>query len=105
MHYPPVSSPAFLLPACFPIHSPIFLPPPMNLWTYGNASMMEAFMASADLPSFPWGAAATPSPPAAVSLPLPHPQQQPAFSNDKLQQRLQAIIEGSRYTWTYAIFW
>ncbi|XP_047093949.1 transcription factor MYC2-like [Lolium rigidum] len=75
----------------------------MNLWTDDNASMMEAFMASADLPAFPWGAAATPPPPAAVPLPLP--QQQPAFSNDTLQQRLQAIIEGSRDTWTYAIFW
>ncbi|KAM0856960.1 hypothetical protein ACQ4PT_048776 [Festuca glaucescens] len=72
----------------------------MNLWTDDNASMMEAFMASADLPAFPWGAAATPPPPAAVAVP-----QQPAFSQDTLQQRLQAIIEGSRETWTYAIFW
>ncbi|CAM0956064.1 unnamed protein product [Alopecurus aequalis] len=71
----------------------------MNLWTDDNASMMEAFMASADLPAFPWGAAATPPPPAAV---VP---QQPAFNQDTLQQRLQAIIEGSRETWTYAIFW
>jgi hypothetical protein len=36
----------------------------MNLWTDDNASMMEAFMASADLPAFPWGAAATPPAPA-----------------------------------------
>ncbi|KAF6995140.1 hypothetical protein CFC21_011693 [Triticum aestivum] len=70
----------------------------MNLWTDDNASMMEAFMASADMPAFPWGAAATPPPPAAVP-------QQPAFNQDTLQQRLQAIIEGSRETWTYAIFW
>lgn len=55
---------------------------------------------AADLPTFPWGAAAaTPPPPAAV---MP---QQPAFNQDTLQQRLQAIIEGSRETWTYAIFW
>uniref|UniRef100_A0ACD5THU8 Uncharacterized protein n=1 Tax=Avena sativa TaxID=4498 RepID=A0ACD5THU8_AVESA len=70
----------------------------MNLWTDDNASMMEAFMASADLPAFPWGAAATPPPPAALP-------QQPAFNHDTLQQRLQDIIEGSRETWTYAIFW
>ncbi|XP_062201092.1 transcription factor MYC2-like [Phragmites australis] len=68
----------------------------MNLWTDDNASMMEAFMASADLPAFPWAApSSTPPPP-------PPPQ---GFSQDTLQQRLQAIIEGSRDTWTYAIFW
>ncbi|PUZ39965.1 hypothetical protein GQ55_9G386100 [Panicum hallii var. hallii] len=81
----------------------------MNLWTDDNASMMEAFMASADLPAFPWGApaagggassaAATPPPPQAP------PVMAPGFNQDTLQQRLQAMIEGSRETWTYAIFW
>ncbi|RLN42070.1 transcription factor MYC4-like [Panicum miliaceum] len=81
----------------------------MNLWTDDNASMMEAFMASADLPAFPWGApaagggassaAATPPPPQAP------PAMAPGFNQDTLQQRLQAMIEGSRETWTYAIFW
>jgi len=76
----------------------------MNLWTDDNASMMEAFMASADLPAFPWAgassAAATPPPPQA-----PPAMMAPGFNQDTLQQRLQAMIEGSRETWTYAIFW
>jgi transcription factor MYC2 len=77
----------------------------MNLWTDDNASMMEAFMASADLPAYPWGA------PAGGGNPVPPPQMPPAmamapgFNQDTLQQRLQAMIEGSRETWTYAIFW
>ncbi|XP_040384318.1 transcription factor MYC2 [Oryza brachyantha] len=84
----------------------------MNLWTDDNASMMEAFMASADLPAFPWGAPASTPPPPALSqqqhqqvvppAPAPAPA---AFNQDTLQQRLQSIIEGSRDTWTYAIFW
>ncbi|KAL5231567.1 hypothetical protein ABZP36_030343 [Zizania latifolia] len=76
----------------------------MNLWTDDNASMMEAFMASADLPAFPWGAASTPPPPPPPQQVLP-PAPAPAFNQDTLQQRLQAIIERSRETWTYAIFW
>jgi transcription factor MYC2 len=73
----------------------------MNLWTDDNASMMEAFMASADLPALPWGAMGP------GSTPPPPPQQMPppVFNQDTLQQRLQAIIEGSRDTWTYAIYW
>ncbi|KAL6641506.1 hypothetical protein ACP70R_019687 [Stipagrostis hirtigluma subsp. patula] len=87
----------------------------MNLWTDDNASMMEAFMASADLPAFPWGAtpgggassaAATPPPPSSQQQMLPAAAAAaPGFNQDTLQQRLQAIIEGSRDTWTYAIFW
>ncbi|KAG2550320.1 transcription factor MYC2-like [Panicum virgatum] len=78
----------------------------MNLWTDDNASMMEAFMASADLPAFPWAGASS----AAATPPPPPPQAPPAmmapgFNQDTLQQRLQAMIEGSRETWTYAIFW
>ncbi|KAJ1296129.1 hypothetical protein BS78_01G275700 [Paspalum vaginatum] len=80
----------------------------MNLWTDDNASMMEAFMASADLPTFPWGAPAGGGTSSAAATPPP-PQMPaamaPAFNQDTLQQRLQAIIEGSRETWTYAIFW
>ncbi|KAF8728193.1 hypothetical protein HU200_018781 [Digitaria exilis] len=81
----------------------------MNLWTDDNASMMEAFMASADLPTFPWGASAVGGTSSAAATPPP-PQMPaaavaPAFNQDTLQQRLQAMIEGSRETWTYAIFW
>ena len=70
----------------------------MNLWTDDNASMMEAFMASADLPAFPWAGASS-------AAATPPPQVPPGFNQDTLQQRLQAMIEGSRETWTYAIFW
>uniref|UniRef100_A0A0E0MB44 Transcription factor n=1 Tax=Oryza punctata TaxID=4537 RepID=A0A0E0MB44_ORYPU len=76
----------------------------MNLWTDDNASMMEAFMASADLPAFPWGTPPPPLPPPAPA-PAPPPASAAAFNQDTLQQRLQSIIEGSRETWTYAIFW
>ncbi|RCV43646.1 hypothetical protein SETIT_9G310400v2 [Setaria italica] len=80
----------------------------MNLWTDDNASMMEAFMASADLPAFPWGAPAGGGASSAAATPPP-PQMPaamaPGFNQDTLQQRLQAMIEGSRETWTYAIFW
>jgi len=45
----------------------------MNLWTDDNASMMEAFMASADLPPFPWGATAGGgNSSAAAATPPPH---------------------------------
>lgn len=67
----------------------------MNLWTEDNSSsVMDAFMTSSDLSSV-W------------PLPPPQPQQQPTgvFNQDTLQQRLQALIEGARETWTYAIFW
>ncbi|KAL5224809.1 hypothetical protein ABZP36_011448 [Zizania latifolia] len=80
----------------------------MNLWTDDNASMMEAFMATADLPAFPWGSAATPPPLHQQVLPpapAPAAATAPTFNHDTLQQRLQAIIEGSTETWTYAIFW
>lgn len=33
------------------------------------------------------------------------PQSTTGFSQDTLQQRLQALIEGATETWTYAIFW
>ncbi|RVX14489.1 Transcription factor MYC2 [Vitis vinifera] len=82
--------------------------PTMNLWTDDNASMMEAFISS-DLSSFSWG----PSSAASTSTPAPDPsrnlaQSQPSmavFNQETLQQRLQALIEGARESWTYAIFW
>ncbi|RYQ81538.1 hypothetical protein Ahy_Scaffold1g107438 isoform J [Arachis hypogaea] len=67
----------------------------MNLWTDDNSSVMEAFMTSSDLSSL-W-----PPPP-------PPPQSASSaavFNQDTLQQRLQALIEGARESWTYAIFW
>ncbi|KAJ8568249.1 hypothetical protein K7X08_020971 [Anisodus acutangulus] len=97
--------------------------PTMNLWnnttTDDNVSMMEAFMSS-DV-SF-WATTG------ANSNPLPTPSVFPAFSSsacastvtaegvdpsksmpffnqETLQQRLQALIDGARETWTYAIFW
>ncbi|KAF3964400.1 hypothetical protein CMV_011308 [Castanea mollissima] len=96
----------------------------MNLWTSDdNASVIESFMSS-DLSNF-W-----PPPPsqqqqqqpqlhhqissaASTSAPTPTPapivsQSQPSvalFNQDTLQQRLQALIEGARESWTYAIFW
>ncbi|KAK9275463.1 hypothetical protein L1049_022730 [Liquidambar formosana] len=81
--------------------------PTMNLWSDDNASMMEAFMTS-DLASF-W----PPSSSASTSTPAPDPnrafnQSQPSvtlFNQETLQQRLQALIEGARESWTYAIFW
>ncbi|OAY65075.1 Transcription factor MYC2 [Ananas comosus] len=79
----------------------------MNLWADDNASMMEAFMATSDLQGFPWGSSAAafsapPIPPAAAPPPSPP---QPFFNQEKLQQRLQALIDGARESWTYAIFW
>ncbi|XP_020216494.1 transcription factor MYC2 [Cajanus cajan] len=63
----------------------------MNLWTDENSSVMEAFMSASDLsPIWP--------PPAP-------PQSTAAFNQDTLQHRLQALIEGARESWTYAIFW
>ncbi|PPS16098.1 hypothetical protein GOBAR_AA04476 [Gossypium barbadense] len=73
------------------------LAPTMNLWTDDNASVMEAFMTS-DLSSIwppPQSSASTSTPVPSVSL----------LSQESLQQRLQALIEGARESWTYAIFW
>ncbi|PSR89239.1 Transcription factor like [Actinidia chinensis var. chinensis] len=70
---------------------------PMNLWTDDNASMMEAFMTS-DLTTL-WP---PPPPSTAAAAPLPP---LPPFNQDSLQQHLQALIEGDRESWTYAIFW
>nr|POF23758.1 transcription factor myc2 [Quercus suber] len=74
---------------------------PMNLWTSDdNASVIESFMSS-DLSTFA-ASTSTPTPAPIVS------QSQPSvalFNQETLQQRLQALIEGARESWTYAIFW
>ncbi|KAH7659127.1 transcription factor MYC2 protein [Dioscorea alata] len=72
----------------------------MNLWTDDNASMMEAFMASSDLPSFGW----PPATPAPATAPVASPGPQ-YFNQETLQQRLQMLIDSARERWTYAIFW
>ncbi|KAF5477772.1 hypothetical protein F2P56_004386 [Juglans regia] len=91
--------------------------PPMNLWTSDeNPSVIESFMSS-DLSFWP-----TPPPPPPQAQQLQPqssastsadptkalPQSQPSvalFNQETLQQRLQALIEGARESWTYAIFW
>ncbi|KAK2995913.1 hypothetical protein RJ640_029795 [Escallonia rubra] len=93
------------------------LPTTMNLWTTDDNSsmMMEAFMTSDHTTFWP----STPFPPPSSSsvstsavnppdLKTLNPSQAPAaeaFSQESLQQRLQALIEGARESWTYAIFW
>ncbi|KAF8097087.1 hypothetical protein N665_0295s0009 [Sinapis alba] len=73
------------------------LQPMRNLWTTDdNTSMMEAFLSSSDmsalwLPETSTASATAPSP--------------AGFNQETLQQRLQALIEGTNEGWTYAIFW
>lgn len=93
--------------------------PSMNLWgSDDNSSVIESFMNS-DLSQFCWPG--PPGPPAAQPQVQPQSaastsadptkalaQQQPSvamFNQETLQQRLQALIEGARESWTYAIFW
>ncbi|CDY26910.1 BnaA05g18020D [Brassica napus] len=74
--------------------------PTMNLWTTDdNASMMEAFMSSSSDISALWQPATTT---ATASTTAPAPA---GFNEETLQQRLQALIEGTNEGWTYAIFW
>ncbi|XP_022757317.1 transcription factor MYC2-like [Durio zibethinus] len=90
------------------------LAPTMNLWTDDNASVMEAFMSS-DFSAFwppPQSSASTSTPAAVAGGPdlskSSLAQSQPSVSllnQETLQQRLQALIEGAREYWTYAIFW
>ncbi|GMI96173.1 hypothetical protein like AT4G17880 [Hibiscus trionum] len=95
------------------------LAPTMNIWTDDNAPVMEAFM-SYDLTALwpPPQSSASTSTPAASSagggggghdLSMAFlSQSQPSVSllnQETLQQRLQALIEGARECWTYAIFW
>ncbi|PIA39063.1 hypothetical protein AQUCO_02700320v1 [Aquilegia coerulea] len=85
------------------------LPSTMNLWSDDNASMMDAFMQS-DISPFNW----QPSSSALTTITTEREREpnsssktlnQQPFNQDSLQQRLQAIIEGTRESWTYAIFW
>jgi transcription factor MYC2 len=84
--------------------------PPLNIWTDDNSSVMEAFMSTADLSNLwlptPHSSASTttPGPDSAQQQP-PQQQQQPLFNQETLQHRLQALIEGAKQNWTYAIFW
>lgn len=82
----------------------------MNLWTDDNASVMEAFTSSSDLSSLwlppPQSATSTTTPGAELSRAPPTlTAPQSLLNQDTLQQRLQALIEGARESWTYAIFW
>nr|AYU74919.1 MYC transcription factor 2 [Hibiscus cannabinus] len=87
------------------------LPPTMNLWTDDNASVMEAFMSS-DLSSIwppPQSSASaststTPAPPPPPPAAALDPSKS-SLNQESLQQRLQALIDGPRDSWTYAIFW
>ncbi|KAK8518495.1 hypothetical protein V6N13_027967 [Hibiscus sabdariffa] len=87
----------------------------MNLWTDDNAPVMEAFMSS-DLTIFwppPQSPASTSTPAASscggnnlsMSFFAQSQPSVPLFNQETLQQRLQALIEGARECWTYAIFW
>ncbi|WJX87772.1 hypothetical protein P8452_69927 [Trifolium repens] len=86
--------------------------PQLNIWTEtdDNSSVMEAFMSTADLSNLwlptPHSSASTttPGPDSAQQQP-PQQQQQPLFNQETLQHRLQALIEGAKQNWTYAIFW
>ncbi|KAJ0235543.1 Transcription factor MYC2 [Hirschfeldia incana] len=74
--------------------------PTMNLWTTDdNASMMEAFMSSSSDISALWPPA-TATATASTTAPA-----LAGFNEETLQQRLQALIEGTNEGWTYAIFW
>ncbi|XP_055821081.1 transcription factor MYC2 [Solanum dulcamara] len=41
----------------------------------------------------------------AAAAPVDASKSMPFFNQESLQQRLQALIDGARETWTYAIFW
>ncbi|KAG6428413.1 hypothetical protein SASPL_112664 [Salvia splendens] len=62
--------------------------------------MVDTFMSSSsDLTSF-WPSSYAPPPPADADLSKSH-----FLNQETLQQRLLALIEGARESWTYAIFW
>ncbi|PIN25568.1 hypothetical protein CDL12_01674 [Handroanthus impetiginosus] len=103
----------------------------MNIWSgnsvaatattaEGDASMMDAFMSSAsDLSSF-WPSSVVTQQSAYSQTPAHAPAADHSktssssaaaaaaaqfFNQETLQQRLLALIEGARESWTYAIFW
>ncbi|KAG6431502.1 hypothetical protein SASPL_109581 [Salvia splendens] len=62
--------------------------------------MVDTFMSSSsDLTSF-WSSSYAPPPPADADRSKSH-----FLNQETLQQRLLALIEGARESWTYAIFW
>ncbi|KAG9454490.1 hypothetical protein H6P81_007394 [Aristolochia fimbriata] len=80
--------------------------PTMSHWT-DDSTMIEAFGAP-DLMAWPPASASTTAADPSRGLQGPSQQQQNQssfFNQDGLQQRLQALIEGARESWTYAIFW
>ncbi|XP_071706553.1 transcription factor MYC2-like [Rutidosis leptorrhynchoides] len=75
----------------------------MNIWNADDNAMMDAFMTS-DTTSF-WANSTTPvSTQSSASTSAFGIQPQP-INQDTLQQRLQALIDNARDSWTYAIFW
>ncbi|KAL5724371.1 hypothetical protein ACHQM5_007642 [Ranunculus cassubicifolius] len=83
----------------------------MNPWTDDNASMLDALIAN-DMSAFNWppssstSTTTTTATDLTTSKSLPQSQQSiPAFNQDNLQHRLQAIIDGAKESWTFAIIW
>ncbi|XP_073118439.1 transcription factor MYC2-like [Henckelia pumila] len=73
----------------------------------GEVSIMDAFMSSSSDLSYIWSSqqpfyAAAPNPPPPST---DHSKPSQVFTQETLQQRLLALIEGARESWTYAIFW
>ncbi|XP_018679724.2 transcription factor MYC2-like [Musa acuminata AAA Group] len=88
----------------------------MNLCADDSASMMEALIATAaDLQGCPWAVVSPPPrPPAPVtpsdvsrsfSATATAPVPAPHLDKEMLHERLQALIEGVRDSWTYVILW
>lgn len=107
----------------------------MNLWNNStsddNVSMMEAFMssdlsfwatnnstsaavvgvnsnlphASSNTPSVFAPSSSTSASTLSAAATVDASKSMPFFNQETLQQRLQALIDGARETWTYAIFW
>lgn len=76
----------------------------------GETSIMDAFMSSSSDLSYLWSSqqpfyAATPNPPPPSTDHSKPTSASQVFNQETLQQRLLALIEGARESWTYAIFW
>lgn len=76
----------------------------------GETSIMDAFMSSSSDLSYLWSSqqpfyAATPNPPPPSTDHSKPTSVAQVFNQETLQQRLLALIEGARESWTYAIFW
>ncbi|RWW14663.1 hypothetical protein BHE74_00027615 [Ensete ventricosum] len=88
----------------------------MNLCADDSASMMEALIATAsDLQGYPWAVVPPPLQPPAPVTPSDVSRSfsatatalapAPYLDKEMLHERLQALIEGVRDSWTYAILW